>query len=110
MIENFSAVGWMFLRRMRRDVANSGPDERLQELLERAEAYMKDVPVDVGDPGAELVVCPHLRIGDQVIKTVSMVARFGTAREVTLDELRVELVFPRDEEAEAFFRRSAQLA
>ena len=38
MIENFSAVGWMFLRRMRREVAESGPDEHLQELLERAEA------------------------------------------------------------------------
>ncbi len=109
MIENFSAVGWMFLRRMRREVADSGPDERLQELLERAEAYMKDVPVDVEDPGSEFVVCPHLRIGDQVIKTVSMVARFGTAREVTLDELRVELVFPRDDEGEAFFRSGAQV-
>ncbi len=108
MIDNFSAVGWMFLRRMRREVADSGPDERLHELLERAEAYMKDVPVDVEDPGADFVVCAHLRIGDQVIKTVAMVARFGTACEVTLDELRVELVFPRDEEAEAFFRRSAQ--
>ena len=110
MIENFSAVGWMFLRRMRREVAGSGPDERLQELLERAEVYMRDVPVDVEDPGGELVICPHLRIGDQVIKTVGMVARFGTAREVTLDELRVELVFPRDEEAEAFFKQSAQQA
>ncbi len=110
MIDNFSAVGWVFLRRMRREVADSGPDERLQELLERAEAYMKDVPVVVENPGVELVICPHLRIGDQVIKTVSMVARFGTAREVTLDELRVELVFPRDEEAEAFFRRGAQAA
>ena len=108
MIENFSAVGWMFLRRMRREVADSGPDGRLQELLERAEAYMKDVPVDAKVTGADLVICPHLRTGDQVIKTVSMVARFGTAREVTLDELRVELVFPRDEEAEAFFKQSAQ--
>ena len=105
-IENFSATGWMFLRHIRRQVAESGPDERLQEILERAEAYMKDVPVDIEPPGSEFVVCPHFRIGDQVIKTVSMVARFGTAREVTLDELRVELVFPRDEEAEAFFRRS----
>ena len=69
---------------------------------------MRGVPAtrDVSD--TELVICPHLRIGDQLIKTVSMVARFGTAREVTLDELRVELVFPRDEEAEAFFKRSAQ--
>ena len=110
-IENFSAVGWLFLRRMRREVADSGPDERLHELLERAEAYMKDVPVDDGGgPGSELVVCPQIRIGEQVIKTVAVVARFGTAREVTLDELRVELVFPLDEEAEAFFRQSAQAA
>ena len=106
MIDNFASVGWTFLRRMRREVADSGPDERLQEILERAEAYMKDVPSDVESPGSELVVCPTLRIGDQLIKTVSMVARFGTAREVTLDELRVELVFPRDEVAEAFFRNS----
>ena len=36
------------------------------------------------------------------------VARFGTARDLTLGGLRVELVFPRDEVVEAFFRRSAQ--
>ena len=54
------------------------------------------------------MVCPHFRIGNQVIRTVGIVARFGTAREVTLDELRVELLFPRDEEAEAFFKQSAQ--
>ncbi len=104
-IVNFSVVGWTFLRRLRREVlADSGPDERLQELLERAESYMKDVPVGTETLGSELVACPHFRIGDQVIKTVSMVARFGAAREVTLDELRVELVFPGDEEAETFFR------
>ena len=106
-IENFSVVGWTFLRRLRREVlADSGPDERLQELLERAESYMKDVPVGTETLGSELVACPHFRIGDQVIKTVSMVARFGTAREVTLDELRVELVFPQDEEGETFFKNS----
>ena len=107
-IDNISTVAPVFLRRIQREVADSGPDERLRELLTRAEAYMKDFPVDVEETGDDLVICPHLRIGNQVIKTVSMVARFGTAREVTLDELRVELVFPRDEEAEAFFRRSAQ--
>ena len=110
MIVNFSAVGWTCVRRLRREVADSGPDERLQALLERAEAYMKDIPVDIENPGSELVICPHFQIGDQLIKTVSMVSRFGTAREVTLDELRVELIFPRDEEGEAFFRHNAQAA
>lgn len=107
MIENFSAVAWVFLRRLRRDVANAGPDERLQELLERAESYMAAVPPGDDDPGSELVVCPRLRVGDRLIRTVSMVARFGNAREVTLDELRVELIFPGDAEAEAFFRQGA---
>ena len=108
MIDNFSAVAWMFLRRIRREAANSGPDERLQEVLQRAETYMKDMPANIESPGTELATCGHFRIGDQVTKTVSMEARFGTAREVTLEELRVELVFPGDEEAEAFFRQSAQ--
>ena len=36
-----------------------------------------------------------------------MVARFGSAREITLDELRVELVFPADAAAEQFFQSAA---
>ena len=45
-----------------------------------------------------------------MILVSTKVARFGAARDLTLDELRVELVFPRDEVAEAFFRHSAQSA
>jgi transcriptional regulator with XRE-family HTH domain len=109
-IENFAQVAWIFLRRLRRDVAGAGPDERLHELLERAERYLKDVPDPAEDIGSELVVCPRLRMGDQVITTVAMVARFGDAHEVTLEELRVELMFPGDAAADAFFRQNAQPA
>ena len=66
MINNLSAVGRVFLHRMRREAANSGPDERLQELLERAEAHMKGVPVDVESSGADMAVCAHFRIGGPV--------------------------------------------
>jgi hypothetical protein len=38
---------------------------------------------------------------------VSMVARFDTARELTLDELQIELTYPRDAAAERFFRDRA---
>ena len=109
MIANFPIVAWTFVHRMRREVANAGPDKRLQDLLERAESYLTDVPHPADEAiSSELVICPHLQLGDQLIKTISMVARFGNAREVTLDELRVELVFPADEAAEAFFRQTAQ--
>lgn len=108
MIANFPVVAWTFVYRMRREVANSGPDERLNKLLQRAESFLADVPRPIEDElGSELVICPQLRIGDQLIKTISMVARFGNAREVTLNELRVELVFPADDTAEVFFKQSA---
>ncbi len=103
MFDNFAASGWTFLRRLRREVAHAGPDERLEDVLRRAETYMEDVPPDLEKPGDELVVCPNFRINGRVIKTIGMVARFGTAREVTLDELRVELMYPMDEEADQFF-------
>jgi transcriptional regulator with XRE-family HTH domain len=107
MIDNFSAAGWTLLLRLRREIEESTGDERLRALLERAEAYMRDVPrTDTHDDSA-LVVCPHLRIGGRVIRTLSMMARFGSAREVTLDELRVEMLYPADDVADAFFRESA---
>ena len=50
------------------------------------------------------VLCPHFRVGEQLVRTITVVAQFGAARDVTLDELRIELVYPADDEAEAFFR------
>src|SRR5262245_13420592 len=43
-IENFAEVGATFLHRLRREVADGGPDPRLEALLGRAEALMRDVP------------------------------------------------------------------
>lgn len=37
-----------------------------------------------------------------------MIAKFGETREVNLDELRVELLFPADNEAEEFFRKMSE--
>ena len=49
-------------------------------------------------------VVVKFRVGEQLIRTITVVAQFGAARDVTLDELRIELVYPADQEAEAFFR------
>ena len=109
MIENFDEVASGTLHRLRNEVAEAGQDPRLEQLLELAEELLSDVPLKEPKPGSDLVVCPRLRIGDQVVRTVSVVARFGNAREVTVDELRVELVFPFDDAADAFFRAAAGL-
>jgi hypothetical protein len=50
------------------------------------------------------MVCPWFRIGSAVVRTIAITARFDHIAEVTLDELRIELMYPLDEEAERFFR------
>jgi hypothetical protein len=86
--------------------ASHRSDEELRALVELAEAALADIPRPP-EPPDELVICPDVRIGDEVVRTVSMVARFDTARELTLDELQIELTYPRDAAAERFFRARA---
>ena len=43
------------------------------------------------------------RLGGQVVRTISSVMRFDTATEVTTSQLRVELMFPADDAADAYF-------
>jgi hypothetical protein len=108
LVDNFDAVAWAILRRLRREVAHSGADQRASENLARVERILAHVPAPSGEyTPSDLVVCPRLRVGDRLINTISVVARFGNAREVTLDELQVELMFPQDAEGEAFFRELA---
>jgi hypothetical protein len=71
-------------------------------LLGLAEAAVSETATPAPTENG-LVVCPHFRVGDQVIRTVGMVMRFDTAVELTLDELRVELTYPADEIARRFF-------
>lgn len=106
MVVNFPEVASMYLRRLQAEVAEAS-DDRLQAVLGRARELLAGVTLIALEHTNDLVICPRLRIGDEVIGTVTMVARFGATREVNLDELRVELIFPADEAAEAFFRRAA---
>jgi hypothetical protein len=93
----------MYLRRLQAEVGEAS-DERSLHLLARARELLADVELGT-DTGDGLVICPRLRIGNEIVSTATMVARFGASREVTLDELRVELIFPADEAARRFFER-----
>jgi transcriptional regulator with XRE-family HTH domain len=103
MIANWAEVAWSGLDRMRRHVERNPFDEELRALVAAAEHALDGVPRPAGDPG--IVVCPWFRVDGQLVRTVAMVARFDQAADVTLDELRVELMYPLDDTAERFFRR-----
>jgi len=47
----------------------------------------------------------RLNMGNDILETTTMIARFGPVNDVFLSELRVEMIFPANESARLFFSR-----
>lgn len=108
VVENWQDVAWAGVSALRREASRSS-DDALERLVARAERHVKELSPPSPDATAGLpVICPRLKLNGRVIRTISTVMRFDTAVEVTASELRVELMFPADDESEAFFRQLAR--
>lgn len=103
-LHNWAEVAWRTLD-LRRHEAATRNDPRLQALVDRAARHLTDVPRPASaDTVAAPVVCPRFRVGDRIVAMFSTVLRFEHADDVSLHELKVELLFPADAAAAAFFR------
>jgi hypothetical protein len=103
-ILNWPEVAWAGLDRLRHQLDRAPFDQPLAELVGLAEAALAGV-ARPDAPSPDLVVCPWFRLGEQVIKTIGIAARFDATADVTLDELRIELAYPLDEASDRFFGR-----
>ncbi len=107
LISNWADIAWVGVRRLQADVDAAPDDLVLSELLDVAVGAASGVPRPM--PAREdLVLCPHFDVGNRIVRTMSVVAAFGAAQDVTLDELRIELIYPADEDAVAFFADPAR--
>lgn len=83
------------------------PHPILPSLLKQAEGYAEALgpgPMISDSP----VLCPTINVAGHCIRTLSTVMRFDKAVDVTMSEVRVELVYPADEESERIFRDLAR--
>ena len=95
---------WAMIDRLRREAAWA-QDPAVNALFERARRHVEGVPRPVDGPdGNEPVWCPTLERNGQRVKLLTTVARFHNARDITVDEVRVELVYPSDNAGEAVLR------
>jgi len=110
LVENWQDVVHVGVAQLQREATRTA-DAKLHDLARRAAAHLRDVPRGDASIVPDLpVVCPRLKIGDRLVRTISAILRFETAVEVTASELRVELMFPADEESAAFFRSMASVS
>jgi hypothetical protein len=96
--DNWAEVAVAGVARLRAEAARHPSDDVLAGLLDLATDAVRHLDPSPATPAGR-VLCPHFRVGEEIVRTISVVAHFGGAADVTLDELRVELVFPADDTA-----------
>lgn len=88
-----------------RHAAADTSDTEVIRLLRRAEAHVAGRPAKHdAHAGSSPVACPAFDLGGQVVRTISAFMRFDTAVKITTSQLRIELMFPADDVAEAYFQ------
>jgi len=108
---NFDEWGAYLVTQLRRLVALSA-DARLVQLLDEVSAYPNVVALTDRSSwraweATEVLVPCVLDVGGATLSMFTTLTTFGTPRDITLDELAVELFFPADEDTERLLRASA---
>lgn len=105
MIDNWAEVAWANIDSQRQRAARTN-NPRLHSLLKRSLEHLEGVPRPSSTTTSP-VICPRFRFGETVVRTFTTVVRFEHAHDVTISELRVELIFPLDDTSDAFLRQMA---
>lgn len=99
-IENWEALVFSFLARARRALLLNPRDPHLPVIISEITSH-RDAPDEWRQPdwtsAPEPALAMTMRKGDAVYRFFTMLAHFGSAQSVTLEELSVETFFPADE-------------
>lgn len=102
-IQNLSEVLAEMCGRIRLEALEAGPDPKNAELLSLLKAAMAQAPPPPNTARRALVPI-RLRTHSGVLSFLTTIAHFGTSEDITLRDLRLELLFPADEATGAALR------
>jgi hypothetical protein len=107
LVTNWTAVAPLLWQRAQREAEALGGQEMKSVLAELTE-FQDDETLWTGEDAALVPVLPlEIEKDGMRISLFTVIATFGTAQDVTADELRIESLFPADEATEALFRAGA---
>jgi len=114
LLANWDEVGPVLLSRLQREVAADPANTALARLYEEILEYPAVRPIwrsAMSPTAPPPLLYLEMRVDETTtLKTFSMLSTFGTAQDVTADELRVESFFAADETTTAFFAAAARSA
>lgn len=107
-IVNWEEVAWPIVLRAKRELEAFGADEEASRLLEEILSY-PGVPQEWHVPAFDGEAPPFLAMTFEKdgarLSWFSTISTFGTAQDVTLQELHIENLYPADPETEQFARQ-----
>lgn len=105
-VTNWSAIAPLLWHRAQREAETVGGQEMKSVLLDLAE-YQDAETLWAAEETALVPVLPlEIEKDGLHISLFTIIATFGTAQDVTADELRIETLFPADAATEALFRNA----
>lgn len=104
LIVNWGEVGHHTLLRLRNESLHAGGIAALDRAAER---LAQDPAVAAWRPTGPLppVIPARLRVGDVELSLFSTLAQFGSAEDIALADMQIELMFPADEASRALLER-----
>lgn len=106
-VTNWAAVGPLVWQRAQREAEALAGVDMKAVLAELGPLQDDHVRWSAADAALVPVMPFNLAIGDLRLSMFTVIATFGTAQDVTADELRIETLYPADAATEALFRGAA---
>ena len=93
------------LSRLRQEIGIMGGSDRLEELETRLSVRLPANNNVINMSEKQLIPSTKFRVADSELSFFSIISQLSTIQDVTVSELKVELMFPADEITEAYFRK-----
>jgi len=108
LVQNWDQMAKLLLLRLQREVSADPANEELSTLLADV-TEMSGVEISRGVGSMSVPLAPILPLemsaAGVTLKVFSMISSFGTALDITAEELKVETFFPADDFTATFFKR-----
>ncbi|MEO0369208.1 MAG: helix-turn-helix transcriptional regulator [Pseudomonadota bacterium] len=108
-ISNWDEIVLPFFTRLKREAEESFDPTviaHVESLLPFIEQNPQESSANYYDATLTPILPLHYQIGDQSLRLVSVLSTFGSAQDVTTNELRIETFYPADDETAAYFKYS----
>lgn len=97
-IENIEEVEYQILSRLRVELAHVGRDAVLSGLIERLAARVEGYVPPAQSP---VILATRYRMGEVTLSLFSTISQFGGIGEIAYSDIKIEQLFPADEQTRA---------